>query len=84
MQDAHDPEVGELEDAVHDPHQVRQEARPGIPRSHQHRDVSCALVIGQYQGPTATACCWLVAGFHNWKARVLLEDSHSNRYVQNR
>lgn len=55
MEHADEPEVGKLEDVVHDPHEVGQHARARVPRGHEDRDVRSALVVGQHQGPASGA-----------------------------
>lgn len=65
MKDADDAKVGELEDSIHDPHEVGQDVRTRVPRSHQHRHISRALMIGENEGSSAAAGDWLVPGLDN-------------------
>ena len=41
-----EPKVGELEDTVHDPHDLVAEANPGGEDGHEKGDISCGLVVG--------------------------------------
>ena len=82
MQNADYSKVSELEHPIHDPHQVRQDTRPGVPGRHQHGHVGRTLVVGKHEGTSVSAGGWLITGLHDWKEINIISRCFNIRFFR--
>lgn len=61
------PKVGVLEQPIHDPHNVRQDALLDVERGHQQRNVRRALVVRNNQRALVQGRRDVVAHFNHYK-----------------
>jgi hypothetical protein len=64
VEDAHDSEIRVLEQAVHYPHDVREDLLARIERRHQEGHVARRLVVGYHEGPVLDAFPYVISYFY--------------------